>query len=97
MNKFTEFELSTIEKGWKFYHKNIKYDKLNIKVIRVCLYLRKSTEDIKDNSLKLQQNEIDKFLNFINSLYKDDYYFYYEKEDIAFSYANDINIFDLMR
>lgn len=82
MNKFTEFELNTIDKGWKFYHKNIKYDKLNIKVIRVCLYLRKSTEDVKDNSLKLQQNEIDKFLNFINSLYKDDYYFYYEKEDI---------------
>ena len=82
MNKFTEFELNTIEKGWKFYHKNTKYDKTNTKIIRVCLYLRKSTEDIKDNSLKLQQNEIDKFLSFINSLYKDDYYFYYEKEDI---------------
>jgi site-specific DNA recombinase len=82
MNKFTEFELNTIEKGWKFYHKNIKNDKTNIKVIRVCLYLRKSTEDIKDNSLKLQRNEIDKFLSFINTLYKENYYFYYEKEDI---------------
>ena len=29
MNKFTEFELNTIEKGWKFYHKNINIANLS--------------------------------------------------------------------
>ena len=60
MNNFTKFELSMIDKGWKATHKNKKIDKGKLKKIRVCAYLRKSQEDIKDNSLKLQLDEINK-------------------------------------
>lgn len=86
MTNFTEFELNTIDKGWKYYHKNIKYDKTSIREIRVCIYLRKSTEDIKDNSLKLQKDEIKKFINSINETYKSIYRFYYTNNDV---YAED--------
>lgn len=81
MYNFTTYELSTIEKGWKYYHKNDK-TKDSIKSIRICAYLRKSTEDIKDNSLKLQLAEINNFVKNINEYYKEDFMFYLEEEDI---------------
>ena len=82
MNEFSLFELNTINDSWKQYNKNITHIKDDIKKIRVCIYLRKSTEDIKDNSLKLQLNEIEKFVVSINENYKNEYYFYYDDEDI---------------
>lgn len=85
MYNFTTYELSTIEKGWKYYHKNERL-KCSKKTIRVCCYLRKSTEDIKDNSLKLQLAEINNFVKNINEYYKNDFIFYFEDEDV---YAED--------
>lgn len=85
MYNFSNFELNIIEKSWKYFNKNIKSVK-TVKRIRVCIYLRKSTEDIKDNSLKLQLNEINKFIDSINKTYSEDFFFYYEDEDI---YAED--------
>lgn len=82
MYNFTDFEIKTIEKGWKSYNKLIKANKTPIKEIRVCLYLRKSTEDIKDNSLKLQKDEINKFINNINQTYLNEYKFYYNENDV---------------
>lgn len=81
MTDFTEYELKTIEKGW--YHSNKgRKDKTLIKNIRVCLYLRKSQEDLKDNSLKLQLSETTKFINMINKIHEKEFYFYFEEEDI---------------
>ena len=82
MYNFTEYELKTINKGWKSVNKNNVVTKNSIKKIRVCLYLRKSTEDIKDNSLKLQKDEINKFIKTINETYKSEYIFYYDENDI---------------
>ena len=82
MYNFTNYELNTIEKGWKYYHKNEKNDKGQKKKIRLCIYLRKSTEDVKDNSLKLQLNEINKFIDKINTNYINSFLFYYDIEDI---------------
>lgn len=81
MTDFTEYELKTIEKGW--YHSNKgRKDKTLIKNIRVCLYLRKSQEDTKDNSLKLQLSETSKFIDVINKIHENEFYFYFEEEDI---------------
>ncbi len=82
MNNFTEFELSTILKGWKETNSDYRSKKNMIKNIRVCAYLRKSQEDIKDNSLRLQRNEIDKFIKSINYIHKDEFNFYYNECDI---------------
>ena len=86
LSSFSDFELSIIDKSWKFYHKNDKQDKNICKEIRICIYLRKSTEDIKDNSLKLQLNEINKFIKSINHNYHNRFHFYYDEQDI---YAED--------
>ena len=82
MYDFTNYELNTIEKGWKYYNKYEKNEKGLKKKIRICVYLRKSTEDIKDNSLKLQLNEINKFIDKINENYNHTFLFYYENKDI---------------
>lgn len=82
MYNFTNHELSMIDRGWKNSHKNYKLQKGEIKKIRICAYLRKSQEDVKDNSLKLQLDEINKFINSINILHSKEYEFYYDKEDI---------------
>lgn len=82
MNNFTEYELNTIRKSWNITHKDKRNNFENIKKIRVCAYLRKSQEDVKDNSLKLQLNEIEKFIKSINKTYKDEFEFYYDKFDI---------------
>lgn len=86
MNNFTKYEISIIDKSWKYFNCNCKLDNFYIKKIRVAVYLRKSTEDIKDNSLKLQKSEINKFISSINSIYKNKYSFFYEESDI---YAED--------
>lgn len=82
MSNFTNHELNTIEKSWKHYHKSEKNEKTLVKKVRVCIYLRKSTEDIKDNSLKLQLNEINKFIMQINKNYQKKFIFFYDEEDV---------------
>ena len=82
MNHFTSYEISLIDKGWKKTNKNVYFDKNHIKRIRVCAYLRKSQEDVKDNSLKLQLDEINKFINEINKTKSYEYEFYLENSDI---------------
>lgn len=86
MNNFSKYEISIIDKSWKHFNRNIKYDKCLLKKIRIAVYLRKSTEDIKDNSLKLQKSEINKFICSINKIYENKYIFFYEESDI---YAED--------
>lgn len=82
MYSFTDYEFKTIINGYKYFNKNDKKNNKQIKNIRVCLYLRKSTEDYKDNSLKLQIDEINKFIKYINEKYESELYFYYEEEDV---------------
>ena len=82
MTNFTDYELNTIDKSWRYYHKTLKIDRNYIKQIRVCIYLRKSTEDVKDNSLKLQLDEIKKFIKLINESYKNQFIFYFEETDV---------------
>ena len=82
MSNFTEYEINTIKKSWNITHKEKRNNFENIKKIRICAYLRKSQEDIKDNSLKLQLNEIDKFVKTINEAYQDEFIFYYDELDI---------------
>ena len=77
----TQYETDSLETFYNFVNLKNKSNE-NLKKIRVCLYLRKSQEDEKDNSLNLQKTEIDKFICKLNTEFKDKYQFFYDENDV---------------
>ena len=77
--KLTDYELLSLKK-----HMELSPNKHNI--IKVCMYLRKSQEDVKENSLPMQRAAIEEAIKDLNTQYKGVFTFKYGENDI---YAED--------